>query len=187
MTYRHALDDSTALALNARIIERLLVLPEIERAKWVHCYWPLIGKREIDTVPLIQALLASGKEVVLPVVTTSGSSDNITPGMTHRQYEPETNLIANRWGVMEPVHGPEVSPHLLEVVIVPALGVDTRGNRVGYGKGFYDAFLAQCDCPFICPIYSHCIANAIPIQDHDVSVDIIVTEHEVIRVLASDM
>ncbi len=101
--------------------------------------------------------------------------------MDHRIYDGETYLIPNRWGIMEPVNKQSFPLDQLDAVIVPALGVDTNGTRLGYGKGYYDEFLAQCDCPFICPTYSECLLDNLPALPHDIPVDIIVTEKEVIR------
>ena len=104
--------------------------------------------------------------------------------MVHWIFEGETKMVANRWGILEPVSQKAFPIDQLDAVIVPALGVDRRGNRLGYGRGFYDAFLALCDCPFICPLISKCLLDEIPAMPHDVPVDIIVTEHEVVRLPA---
>ena len=60
----------------------------------------------------------------------------------------ETEFHRNQFGIDEPVNGIDVSPWDLDMVIVPLLGFDKKGNRVGYGQGYYDRFLGQCrkDC-----------------------------------------
>mgnify|MGYP003575184065 FL=1 len=50
----------------------------------------------------------------------------------------------NEWGITEPVSGVEVLPEQLDIVLIPLLVYDKKGNRVGYGKGFYDRFLSEC-------------------------------------------
>lgn len=75
------------------------------------------------------------------VVSRSNPLDNT---MKHYIWNDETQFEANQWGVLEPVGGQEVNARLLDVVLVPMLVADIRGNRVGYGKGYYDRFLAQC-------------------------------------------
>lgn len=90
-------------------------------------------------------------------------------------------MITNRWGVQEPAEKEPFPVSQLDLVIVPALGVTRNGFRLGYGKGFYDEFLAQCNCPFVCPIFSNGLLDTMPTMPHDIPVDIIVTEHEVIR------
>src|SRR5690606_20730654 len=64
--------------------------------------------------------------------------------MRHFLWDEHTVLHSNRWGIPEPVGGTEVGADILDAVLVPLLAFDTDGNRVGYGKGFYDRFLAQC-------------------------------------------
>ena len=57
---------------------------------------------------------------------------------------PTRQLVENRWGIAEPVGAPEVRPQQLDAVLIPLLAFDETGHRVGYGKGFYDRFLAEC-------------------------------------------
>ena len=163
--------------VNTAIMDRLVSLPELLQADTIHCFWPIQDKRELDTTPAIKFLQSQGKRIVLPVVL----SFEDPPRMAHRFYDRETNLKTNRWGIKEPVHGAPVAPSQLDAVIVPALGVDREGYRLGFGKGFYDAFLVECNCPFICPLPSNGLLDAMPALPHDIPVDIIVTEKEVIR------
>ena len=162
-------------------MQQVLALPEIRKASFIHCYWPIAEKREFDTINLIKELTDRGKHIVLPVVLSFKESAS-EPRMDHRIYDGETNLKKNRWGVLEPITKKSFSISDLEAIIVPALGVDKNGFRLGYGKGFYDAFLVQCNCPLICPIYGKGLLDNIPTMSHDIPVDIIVTEQEVIRV-----
>ncbi len=68
--------------------------------------------------------------------------------LEHVAFDAETVFAENRWGIREPVAGREVDPSEFDIVVVPLLCFDTRGFRVGYGKGYYDRFLARCrpDC-----------------------------------------
>ncbi len=60
----------------------------------------------------------------------------------------DTKFITNSYGIPEPTQGNEISPELIDMVIVPLLYFDKSGNRVGYGKGYFDRFLKKCrkDC-----------------------------------------
>jgi len=60
----------------------------------------------------------------------------------------DTKFITNSYGIPEPTQGNEISPELIDMVVVPLLCFDKSGNRVGYGKGYYDRFLKKCrkDC-----------------------------------------
>jgi 5-formyltetrahydrofolate cyclo-ligase len=68
--------------------------------------------------------------------------------MLHFLYDENTNLKQNKWGIIEPEGGIEINEHQIDVVFVPLLVFDKTGNRIGYGKGYYDKFLSKCksDC-----------------------------------------
>ena len=185
--YRNSLPESSFKSINRLIVQRLMKLPEIRSSTCIHCYWPIAGKRELDTTLLIRQLVSENKRVILPVVENFDGEAGAGNRMTHRMYEGETKLVPNRWGIKEPASIKPFPINRLDVVIVPALGVDRHGHRLGYGKGFYDEFLARCECPFICPVYSKCLLDDIPTMPHDIAVDIIVTEYEVIRVQQTDV
>ncbi len=65
--------------------------------------------------------------------------------MTHLLLTDNTKLEVNRWGIPEPTDGIPIPESKIDVVFVPSLAFDDNGNRVGYGKGFYDKFLSQCN------------------------------------------
>jgi len=110
--------------------------------RWLHLFLPLLAKNEPDTWPIIRQLWAANQapRLAAPVVQPDGSS------LKHYALTPATPLIANRWGIPEPLANTatEVLPAQLDAVLVPLLACDQRGHRVGYGGGFYDRFLAQC-------------------------------------------
>lgn len=104
----------------------------------VHSYLPIISKNEINTVPIINYLLENNIQVVVP------KSDFNTNTISHYSVNTNLKLEINKWGIDEPHSGDLVEESTIDLVIVPLLGVDKRGYRVGYGKGFYDNFLANC-------------------------------------------
>ena len=65
--------------------------------------------------------------------------------MTHFLLTDNTKIKKNEYNIPEPVDGIEVASKKIEVVFVPLLAFDKKGNRVGYGKGFYDKFLSECN------------------------------------------
>lgn len=96
---------------------------------------PQLG--EVDTLPLITVLQARDKQVIVPRVSGPAS-------MEHFLLTDATPLKTNRWGIAEPQDGIQVPEQRIQLVFLPLLAFDLLGNRVGYGKGFYDAFLEQC-------------------------------------------
>ena len=126
-----------------------LILQELQGRDWsaaayVHVYLPIKKMGEIDTWPFITWL-----EEYFPAVNIVISRSNPTDfSMEHYRFVDRTFLVENVWGILEPVDGEPVDAKLLDVVLVPLLVADKTGNRVGYGKGFYDRFLEGCrpDC-----------------------------------------
>jgi len=178
--YRRTLPPDRYRAKSTLICERALALAPVAAASVVHVYWPQPDRREVDTRPLIQALRGRGATVVLPVVT---GYDPAAPTMEHRRYEGPDALSRNRWGIGEPTGTARVAPDALDVVIVPALGADRSGTRLGYGAGYYDAFLRGLDVPRILLTYTGCLIPSLPAEAHDVPVTAVVTER---CVLATD-
>jgi 5-formyltetrahydrofolate cyclo-ligase len=156
---------------------RTAAVPAVARASTVHLYWPAVDDGEVDTRPLLQTLRGRGVTVVLPVVT---SYDPAAPEMEHRRFEGRSCLSTNRWGLREPSGTPRVAPETFDAVIVPALGADRRGTRLGRGGGYYDAFLRDCTAPSLLPTYEACLVDALPSAPHDVPVTTIVTERDVV-------
>ena len=87
-------------------------------------------------------------------------------------------------GIREPVTGTAVPLGLIDMIVVPGLAFDRHGYRVGRGKGFYDRFLAQREIQALrCGLCFHeqLITAAIPVEPHDMPMNLLVTDREVIR------
>ena len=93
-------------------------------------------------------------------------------------------LLPGKFGIMEPAYNPEreISNEELDMVIAPLLAFDRDGGRLGFGMGFYDSLLGECNCPRIGLGYSFQEVDLIPREPHDQKLDIIITEKEIIRV-----
>jgi 5-formyltetrahydrofolate cyclo-ligase len=118
------------------IANKLLELP-IWSFDYYHIFLPILKKQEVDTTFILSILQGKDKHIVLPKVDTHGR-------LKHFLLTDNTRLQKNTWGVPEPNEGIEISPKKIDVVFVPLLAFDTKGHRVGYGKGYYDRFLGQC-------------------------------------------
>ncbi|HRN56518.1 MAG TPA: 5-formyltetrahydrofolate cyclo-ligase [Agriterribacter sp.] len=106
----------------------------------LHTYLPVHTKKEVDTYPVMEFLKFSnpGLHIVVPKTDIESNS------MTHYIYDDNTVLVENACHIMEPEGGQTVSSADIDMVLVPLLAFDERGGRVGYGKGYYDRFLAGC-------------------------------------------
>jgi len=119
------------------IANALIKLPLWEQ-KYFHVFLPIVEKKEVDTEFILHLLAGKDKEIVV----SKTDFDGLT--MTHFLLTDSTKFEKNNYGISEPVDGLEVPVSKIDVVFVPLLAFDKQGHRVGYGKGFYDAFLAQC-------------------------------------------
>lgn len=105
---------------------------------YYHLFLTIEEQKEIDTEFILQILAGKDKEIVI------AKSDFETRKMTHFLLTDNTKIKKNEYNIPEPVNGLEVPVSMIEVVFVPLLAFDKQGHRVGYGKGFYDQFLAEC-------------------------------------------
>ena len=106
---------------------------------YFHIFLPIEEQKEINTEYLLHLLSGKDKEICI------SKSDFETLKMTHYLLTDNTKIKKNAYNIPEPVDGIEVPSKKMEVVFIPLLGFDKKGNRVGYGKGFYDKFLAECN------------------------------------------
>lgn len=105
---------------------------------YFHLFLTIAEKNEIDTEYILPILAGKDKEIVV------SKSDFATHKMSHYLLTDNTKFRKNAYNIPEPVDGIEVPVSKIDVVFVPLLAYDEKGNRVGYGKGFYDAFLSEC-------------------------------------------
>lgn len=114
-------------------------------------------------------------------------SNVIDFSMVHYLFSRSLILTENEWGIVEPLDGERVVESLLDVVLVPLLVADDRGNRVGYGKGFYDRFLARCrpDCVKIGISFFEPVELITDVDTLDIPLDKLVTPLSVFDFKAS--
>ena len=123
--------------LSLSIANQLLKL-DIWHFTFFHIFLTIEEKKEINTDYILNILSGKDKNIVI-------SKSSFTTGlMTHFLLTDNTLIKKNSYNIPEPINGIEISPKKLEVVFVPLLAFDKQGNRVGYGKGFYDRFLSAC-------------------------------------------
>ncbi len=134
---RNALTPQQLDDFSLAIANRLLQLPIWEK-RYYHLFLTIAEYKEVDTEFILNILAGKDKDVILPKTNFKDSS------LTHFLLTDTTVLKKSTYNVPEPVDGIEVPPNKIDVVFVPLLAYDTKGNRIGYGKGFYDRFLAEC-------------------------------------------
>ncbi len=126
---------------------------------------------EVRTQDILQEILNAGKELSLPKVEKND--------LVFKKISSFSDLEMGNFSVMEPKERCETVKKL-EVILVPAIAVTREGYRLGYGFGYYDRYLHDKRSKKIALSFSKQVIKSIPHDSHDVKVDCIVTEDEVI-------
>ncbi len=171
---RRSIPEPEYYGASADIIERLKDLEEYQQAKTIHCYVSMNKRHEVETQVLIKEMLSKGKKVVVP---KTNMGDGTLSNFRLHSFD---DLEENKWGVLETENGEEVKAEELDLVIVPMVGGDENGNRIGYGRGFYDRFLRNLECPKIGLLFEDNVLKKIPTEKFDVPLDKIITEKRII-------
>lgn len=140
----------------------------------------LAHQSELDPAPFLNQASASGKELYVPRVLDGKR-------MTYVHWTPSTKLDRNRYGICEPQNSAPVEIELLDLVLVPLLGFDAKGNRLGSGAGYYDrSFHFKRESPECRPIliglaYDEQMQDGLTRQPWDVPLDYVITETQQIQ------
>lgn len=155
------------------IANKILKLP-IWRKEFYHVFLSIVTQKEINTDPILNILSGKDKHIVL------SKSDFQTATMTHFLLTDNTLIKKNAWNIPEPADGIPIAANNIEVVFVPLLAFDSKGSRVGYGKGFYDKFLMDCSPETIKIGLSFFEAedNIIDIHQQDIKLDYCITPYK---------
>lgn len=127
-------------ALSVQIAERFFYGFNLSSYSTIHIFLPAESKKEINTWLIIDRIRREYPQlrIVVPVVNWADGS------MKSCLLKNDSLVRENKWGIPEPVEEIEVNASEVDLVLLPMLAFDKKGNRIGYGKGFYDKFLAQC-------------------------------------------
>ena len=138
LTQEEIEDKSLAIANQLLRMDTVPSLRLVWDKLYYHLFLTIEEQKEINTEYILQILAGKDKEIVI------SKCEFATLGMTHFLLTDNTKIKKNSYKVPEPVDGLEVPDAKIDVVFVPLLAYDKQGNRVGYGKGFYDNFLSKC-------------------------------------------
>lgn len=173
---RQALDKDVILAKSEEIFLKWRGRFSLKPLVYLHVFQTIVGKKEIDTGFVMDYAWSRHPHVkiVIPVVNPLENS------LEHVELNAEVELAPNSWGIPEPVKPyKKVYPSMIDMVLVPMLAFDKEGNRLGYGKGFYDKFLSllrpQCLVVGLC-LDDGLVEEGLPVNEFDVPMDYVVTE-----------
>ena len=178
---RDALDAGTRAALSRTIVHEISNLDVYRRASVVLAYAGFGS--EIETGAFLRHTLDEGKTLLLPRVNRQKRLLDL--------YEvrdpPMRDLEAGTWGIREP--NPQrcapADPRTVDFVLVPGLAFDANVGRLGHGAGFYDGLLSGSVPPrawLVAGAFETQMVEQVPMDDHDVPVDVVVTEKKHYRV-----
>ncbi len=171
--YRREMPKQEKASKDFEILNRIVALPEYKNAKMLLTY--VSTDIEVDTKALIEGALLDGKTVLVPRCV-DGKID-----MKFYKISSLSDLKPGAFGVLEPENCEEITEFSDAVCILPGLGFDLKGYRLGYGKGYYDRFLAGFTGKNIGVCYNICLKSLIPHGKYDRMVDVLVTEKFVKR------
>ncbi len=175
---RDALGARVRHELGSRITEQLITLDVLRDARCIMAYASFGG--EFDTAEFLAHVIASGRQLVLPRVDRATKSLQL-----FCVCDPARDLRPGVWGIREPV--PErctpAPDDSVQFVLVPGVAFTERGERLGYGGGFYDKLIARLTQrpALVAPAFSLQVVNDIPLTDGDRKVETLITEHAVVR------
>ncbi len=168
---RQALPDTAQS--DSRIIEAILAHPIYHSAEVLLLYSAV--RRELDLTPIFEKALQDGKTVAYPRC----EKDHVLSFCPIRE---QSQLVAGKYGILTPApHLTPLPPKTLDsaLCLVPALAADRHGNRLGYGGGYYDRFLAKTSVISCCAVRQAFLASGLPTESTDIPCQYICTEEGV--------
>ena len=155
------------------IVERVINCSIFKDSAEIFLYFP--SGSEVSTLKIFDVAVKSSKKTAFPKCIDSNgrmefyyvrSIEEMSEGM-YGIYEPDTSVC------------PRAVPSAESLIIVPALAFDTRGYRLGYGKGYYDRYLTEDLCSSIGIAYSECVCNELPSDIYDKKINCLITDRSV--------
>lgn len=168
---RRTLSDDFIHSASTEITNKIIGSNAVLNAKTVMVY--LSAFNEPNTFDLISRLLSSGTNICVPV--TDINTHTITPCY----LKSLDTLKRGAYGIYEPCDIISVPTDDIDTVLVPGIGFDKQGNRLGFGKGYYDRFLKSFCGTKIGVCYDFQITNLLPVSAHDIKMDFIITEKRI--------
>lgn len=158
---------------SAEITSVLFSLDEFSRADTVMVY--ISAFKEVDTRAIIERLDGEGRKIVVPISNTEDFT--ITPSY----ITGFDDMHRGAYGIWEPDEVNEAREEDIDLIIVPGIAFDERGNRCGFGKGYYDRLLSESNAVKIGLCYDFQIVSELETDEYDIPMDMVISERRIIN------
>ena len=155
-----------------RIIQKHLFNWELyKKSNYLFCY--VSFRSEVDTFEIIRRSITQGKVVAVPKIFPKRK---IMKAFVIKSID--KSLRPGEYGILEPIDEcPEADYSKLDLIIAPGLAFTEKGERLGYGGGYYDRFLSKYpEIPVCALTYEALITDSLPVKENDIAVDYLITE-----------
>lgn len=174
---RKALSNVEFLEKSTGVLENIIISDLASSSQNIMAFMDF--RNEVATKPVIEYLWALEKAVYIPLV------DNSTMTITIHRITDFSDMTLSSFGILEPnpEKTPAVDPNVIDLIFAPGVAFDKSGYRIGYGAGMYDKMLAVMDKkPVVAALsFDLQIVDKVPHESHDVKMDYIITETEIIK------
>jgi 5-formyltetrahydrofolate cyclo-ligase len=163
---------------NSKIINlKVIATKEYQRSKSIGAYYPTGS--EVKTFDIIKHSIDNKKEIGLPRVIDSTKIEFFK--IIEDSFE-KIKITKGKYGIFENSMS-TTSIDQMDLLIIPGIAFDSQGNRIGYGKGYYDRFLSSRKAKYVIGLaFEAQVINEITSNDYDIPVNIIITEKRTIRI-----
>lgn len=168
---RRQLESGARFHLSNKVVKNaLLYLADKPHIQHIHVFLPIKRLYEINTFPLINALVQQDKDIYTSI------SDHDSREMNTVKLTVNQNFIEDKYGIPVPAEWQKGDDALIQLIFMPLLAYDLKGHRLGYGKGFYDRFLSKFPKEVVkAGLSLFTPENEIPVEPHDIPLDTCIT------------
>lgn len=165
-TQKRAMTQQQMEKASRELGEKLAACPQYAAATTIYGYMPY--NQEVRTIPMLERALAEGKQVAVPKVYGDTMKFILVTDLTQ--------MVDSDMGIPEPIADGPVADDPHAMVLMPGLAFTVKGDRMGYGGGYYDKFLAaEPDHPTVALCYDFQLVDYIPTDAYDIPVDLVLT------------
>ncbi|MHA1684044.1 MAG: 5-formyltetrahydrofolate cyclo-ligase, partial [Promethearchaeota archaeon] len=176
---RYSLPEDIHFKLSTFIQNNVINTTEFKQAKHICCYVHKFSTREVGTETILNTIIQDPeKTLVIPITRIKENRLDLSI------IDNLDNLKPGAFNILEPINERLVEPTIIDMLIVPCIAVDRKGNRLGYGKGFFDGLISTLHnkIPIIALAFQHQTAYDVPHTPFDQPVTMFVTEKRTIRI-----